>query len=120
MIDGGAVRLPRLVGQGRALEIILTGRKVTAEESIKIGLCEYVVENGKSRDKAEEIAHQIALFPQSCLRADRSSTKRQQGLSVSDGLIHEWKNGLPELCKMRIKGAAQFKNGKGRHGYFNN
>ena len=120
LIDGGTVRLPRLVGQGRALEIILTGRKVPAEECIKIGLCEYVVENGKSRDKAEEIAHQIARFPQSCLRADRRSAIRQHGLSVSEGLIQEWKNSLPELRKGGLDGAAQFKNGKGRHGDFNN
>ena len=120
MIDGGTVRLPRLVGQGRALEISLTGRKVPAEECMKIGLCEYVVENGKSRDKAEEIAHQIARFPQSCLRADRRSAISQHGLSVSGGLIQEWKNSLPELRKGGLDGAAQFRNGKGRHGDFNN
>ena len=119
LIDGGTVRLPRLVGQGRALEIILTGRKVPAEECMKIGLCEYVVENGKSRDKAEEIAHQIARFPQSCLRADRCSTIRQHGLSVSEGLVQEWNNSLPELSKGGIDGAAQFRNGNGRHGVFN-
>ncbi len=120
MIDGGTVRLPRLVGQGRALEIILTGRKVTAEESIRIGLCEYIVEDGKSREKAEEIAHQIAGFPQSCLRADRRSTIGQNGLSVNDGLIQEWQNGLPELRKEGLVGAVKFKNGKGRHGEFLN
>ena len=119
LIDGGTVRLPRLVGQGRALEIILTGRKVPAEECMKIGLCEYVVENGKSRDKAEEIAHQIARFPQSCLHADRCSTIRQHGLSVSEGLVQEWNNSLPELRKGGIDGAAQFRNGKGRLGVFN-
>jgi len=120
LIDGGTVRLPRLVGQGRALEIILTGRKVTAEESIRIGLCEYIVEDGKSREKAEEIAHQIAGFPQSCLRADRRSTIGQNGLSVNDGLIQEWQNGLPELRKEGLVGAVKFKNGKGRHGEFLN
>ena len=119
LIDGGTVRLPRIVGQGRALEIILTGRKVPAEECIKIGLCEYVVENGKSRDKAEELAHQIARFPQSCLRSDRRSVKRQHGLSVNDGLIQEWENGLPELSKDGLEGAVKFRNGKGRHGLFN-
>ena len=91
-------------------EIILTGtQRVPAEECMKIGLCEYVVENGKSRDKAEEIAHQIARFPQSCLRADRRSTISQHGLSVSEGLIQEWKNSLPELRKEGLNGASQFK-----------
>jgi len=116
LIDGGTVRLPRIIGQGRALEIILTGRKVTAEECMKIGLCEYVVENGKSRDKAEEIAHQIASFPQSCLRSDRRSAIRQHGLSVREGLVQEWNNSLHELRRGGIDGAAQFRNGKGRHG----
>ena len=78
-----------------------------------------MVENGKSRDKAEEIAHQIARFPQSCLHADRCSTIRQHGLSVSEGLVQEWNNSLPELRKGGIDGAAQFRNGNGRHGVFN-
>ena len=78
--------------------------------------CEYVVENGKSRDKAEEIAHQIASFPQSCLRSDRRSAIRQHALSLREGLVQEWNNSLPELGKGGIDGAAQFRNGKGRHG----
>ena len=78
-----------------------------------------MVEIGKSRDKAEEIAHQIASFPQSCLRSDRRSAICQHGLSVSEGLVHEWNNSLPELLKSGIDGAAQFRNGKGRHGVFN-
>src|SRR5262249_40735466 len=64
LIDGGTVRLPRIVGQGRALEIILTGRKVPAEECLAIGLCEYVTPKGGARAKAEELAHEIARFPQ--------------------------------------------------------
>ena len=87
---------------------------------MKIGLCEYVVENGKSRDKAEKLAHQISRFPQRCLRADRRSAIRQHGLSLREALIHEWNNSLPELCKGGIGGAAQYRNGKGRHGVFNN
>src|SRR5215211_7696764 len=71
LIDGGTVRLPRLVGQGRALDIILTGRKVAAEEAFRIGACEYVVPDGRARDVAEELAREIARFPQECVRADR-------------------------------------------------
>src|SRR5262249_20090886 len=73
LIDGGTVRLPRIVGQGRALEIILTGRKVPAEECLTIGLCEYLTPKGGARAKAEELARQIAQFPQVCVRADRRS-----------------------------------------------
>lgn len=118
LIDGGTVRLPRLVGQGRALEIILTGRKIPAEECERIGLCEYVVEDGKSREQAEELAHQIARFPQSCLRADRRSVIRQHGLSVRDALMQEWRNGQPQLGSGGLEGAARFRDGLGRHGDF--
>src|SRR2546421_9429820 len=73
LIDGGTVRLPRIVGRGRALDIILTGRKVPVEECLRIGLCERLVPPGKSREVAEALAHEIARFPQACHRADRSS-----------------------------------------------
>src|SRR5262249_58730125 len=71
LIDGVTVRLPRIVGKGRALEIILTGRKVPAEECLNIGLCQYLTETGGAREKAEELAHDIARFPQGCVRARR-------------------------------------------------
>ena len=76
LIDGGTVRLPRLVGQGKALEIIMTGRKVTAEESYRIGLAEKVVPHGKAREAAEAMAQEIARFPQACMRSDRLSVYR--------------------------------------------
>ncbi len=118
LVDGGTVRLPRLVGQGRALEIILTGRKVPAEECLRIGLCEYVVANGTAREAAEEIAHQIARFPQVCARADRRSAIRSHGLDMRDALIQEWYNGRPALVAEGIAGATRFKDGLGRHGDF--
>jgi enoyl-CoA hydratase len=116
LIDGGTVRLPRIVGEGRAREIILTGRKVTATEAERIGLCEYVVESGGARAKAEELARQIAAFPQECVRADLYSTKRQSGLSVREGLIQEWESSFPVLAAEGISGAGRFRDGAGRHG----
>ncbi|GJL90026.1 MAG: enoyl-CoA hydratase [Minwuia thermotolerans] len=118
LIDGGTVRLPRLVGQGRAMEIILTGRKVPSEECMRIGLCEHVVADGTSRQKAEELAQQIARFPQNCMRADRRSAIRQHGLSVREGLAQEWQNSRAELAREGITGAARFRDGKGRGGDF--
>jgi enoyl-CoA hydratase len=118
LIDGGTVRLPRIVGQGRALEIILTGRKVPAEECLDIGLCEYVVADGQSRRRAEDLARDIARFPQTCVRADRRSAIRQQGLPLREALIQEWHNGREALVKDGIEGAARFKEGLGRHGDF--
>lgn len=116
LIDGGTVRLPRLVGEGRALDLILTGRQVMAEECARIGLCEYVVAEGNSRAKAEELAHQIAAFPQLCMRADRRSVKAQHGLSVRDALVGEWYNSRPVLEAEGIEGAGRFSSGEGRHG----
>jgi enoyl-CoA hydratase len=118
LIDGGTVRLPRIVGQGRALEIILTGRKVPAEECLAIGLCEYVTPKGGARQKAEELAHEIARFPQVCVRADRRSAIKSHGLSVRDALIQEWYNGRQALIEDGVAGATRFKDGLGRHGDF--
>ena len=120
LIDGGTVRLPRIVGQGRALEITLTGRKVKADECLNIGLCEYVVEDGTSRKKAEEIAKTIAKFPQECVKADRKSILNQNNLSLKEGLFFEWNNSMQNeiLYKEGIKGAGRFSKGHGRHGSF--
>jgi enoyl-CoA hydratase/carnithine racemase len=118
LIDGGTVRLPRLVGQGRALDLILTGRQVMADECARIGLCEHVVEDGRSRTHAEELAHRIAAFPQLCMRADRRSVIAQHGLSVRDALVQEWHNSRPVLEAGGIEGAGRFASGAGRHGAF--
>ena len=119
LIDGGTVRLPRLVGEGRAMEIILTGRKVPADECHRIGLCEYVVAPGEARRKAEELAKEIARFPQRCVRADRHSVIAQHGLPVHDALVQEWEGGKPVLAQEGLAGAARFSAGAGRHGDFN-
>jgi enoyl-CoA hydratase len=116
--DGGTVRLPRLVGQGRALEIIMTGRKVDAEECLRIGLCERVVPKGQARRAAEELAQEIAQFPQICVRADRRAVYLQHGLPESTALELEWTNCSGVFKAGGAAGAAMFSNGVGRHGKF--
>jgi enoyl-CoA hydratase len=118
LIDGGTVRLPRLIGEGRAMDLILTGRKVEAAECLAIGLCEYVVPDGQARAKAEELAHAIAHFPQSCMNADRRSARAQHGLPLREALGREWRNSKPELARGGIAGAGRFTGGQGRHGSF--
>ena len=115
LIDGGTVRLPRLVGEGRAMDLILTGRRVDAEEALRIGLCEYVVPEGKAREKAEELAHDISRLPHNCMIADRRSVRAQHGLSQRDAMRQEWKNSKSEVTK-GIEGAMRFASGKGRGG----
>lgn len=118
LIDGGTVRLPRLIGTGRAMEIILTGRKVPAEEALRIGCCEQVVPDGTSRAAAEAMAHEIARYPQACMRADRRSVRMQQGRSEREAMQYEWYNGIPAFAEEGAAGAARFASGKGRHGNF--
>lgn len=116
LIDGGTVRLPRLVGEGRAMDLILTGRRVDAEEALRIGLCEYLVPDGQARDKAEEIAHSLTHFPQSCMNSDRLSVRQQEGLPERDALRQEWKLSKNEVLKCGVRGAKRFSEGKGRGG----
>jgi enoyl-CoA hydratase len=114
--DGGTVRLPRLVGQGRALEIIMTGRKVEAEECLRIGLCERLAPYGQAREVAEQLAQEIAVHPQICLRADRRSVYMQHGMSVGLALEKEWNNCAGVFKAEGAAGVAQFTSGVGRHG----
>jgi enoyl-CoA hydratase len=118
LIDGGTVRLPRLVGMGRAQEIVLTGRKVPADECLAIGLCEKVVPTGQARQAAEGMAREIARFPQACARADRRSLYAQQGLPERQALMQEWYNGIDVIQSEGADGAARFAGGVGRHGDF--
>ncbi|NOC93390.1 crotonase/enoyl-CoA hydratase family protein [Ruegeria sp. HKCCD6604] len=120
LMDGGSVRLPRLVGQGKALEIALTGRKVEAEECYRIGLAEKVVPHGTARKAAEDMAHDIARFPQEAVRADRRSIIETRGMPVRDALKVEWANGLDAIRREGTAGAARFRDGAGRHGDFSN
>lgn len=116
LIDGGTVRLPRLVGMGRALDLILTGRKVEAREALAIGLCERVVADGDVRAAAEDYARDIARFPQICLRADRASVHRQYGLSLRAAMRDEFSHGIAAFEAEGRVGAVRFVEGKGRHG----
>ena len=118
LIDGGTVRLPRIVGRGRALDLILTGRKVDAQEALRINLCEQVVPDGQSRQRAESLAQEIARFPQACMRADRRSVYLQEGASLREAMRSEWLNGVPALAAEGRAGAARFASGKGRSGNF--
>ncbi|MGE0749213.1 MAG: crotonase/enoyl-CoA hydratase family protein [Variibacter sp.] len=118
LLDGGAVRLPRLVGQGRALEIIMTGRKVPAEEALRIGMCEKVVPHGGAREAAEEMAREIARFPQAAVRADRRTVHESHGLTLREAMRLEWANGVEAHHREGAAGAGRFASGLGRHGDF--
>ncbi|MCZ0737075.1 crotonase/enoyl-CoA hydratase family protein [Phreatobacter sp. AB_2022a] len=120
LIDGGTVRLPRIVGQGRALDLILTGRKVEADEALRIGLADRVVPKGTAREAAEALAHEIARFPQGCMRADRASTYAQWDMPIADALRNEWRISAPMVAAEGVAGAGRFAAGKGRGGDFGN
>lgn len=120
LLDGGTVRLPRLVGQGKALEITMTGRKVPAEECYRIGLCEKVVPDGKAVTAALEMAHEICRFPEEAMLADRRSIIENSGDTIAGGLRREWANGLDSAINQGTTGAGRFASGKGRSGDFGN
>jgi enoyl-CoA hydratase len=115
LIDGGTVRLPRLIGHSRAMDMILTGRAVGAEEALAIGLANRLVPKGSARQAAEDLAAELALSPQGCLRADRLSALRQWGHTEADAMDFEF-GSLSRVAAESIAGARRFADGAGRHG----
>ena len=118
LIDGGTVRLPRIVGMGRALDLILTGRPVGADEALAMGLVNRVVPCGGALQAALRLAHELAAFPQQCLLADRASAYAQWDLPLAEALRHEGVQGVPMVAAEGAAGAARFAGGAGRHGQF--
>jgi enoyl-CoA hydratase len=119
LIDGGTVRLPRIIGQGRALDLILTGRPVHAEEALQMGLVNRLTQPGQARAVAEALALEIAGFPQRCMLADRASAYGQWQLPLDEALRAEFRGGMAVVQSGETRaGAQRFRDGAGRHGEF--
>jgi len=119
LVDLGTIRLPRLIGEGRAMELILTGRPVTAEEALAIGLVTKVVKDGEALDSALELARSLCAFPQSAMRNDRLSVLEHYELSEADAISNEIKHGKATIASGEtLAGSTRFSGGAGRHGSF--
>jgi enoyl-CoA hydratase len=119
LLDGGTIRLPRLIGMGRALDLILTGRAVGADEALQIGLANRIVANGRARAEAEALAAEIARFPQLCMRSDRLSAYEQWDLPLDRALYSEYEHGIRTIQSGETReGAKRFASGRGRGGRF--
>lgn len=118
LIDGGTVRLPRLVGLGHAMDMILTGRGVPADEALRMGLVNRIVPKGSAREEAIALAHQLSKFPQFCMNSDRLSAYEQFGMSLDDAILNEFHHGREALKHGTREGATRFAEGKGRGGDF--
>ncbi|MCA9913780.1 MAG: crotonase/enoyl-CoA hydratase family protein [Anaerolineae bacterium] len=118
LIDGGTVRLPRLIGLSHAMDLILTGRPVDAQEALRMGLANRVVPHGHARRAAEELAAQLAQFPQTCMRNDRRSVYESYERTFGEAMRYEFEIGMQSLQEDGLNGAARFAGGAGRHGSF--
>lgn len=119
LVDGGTVRLPRLIGLGHAMDMILTGRPVTVEEALIMGLINRVAEKGKARAEAVKLAMELTKFPQICMNSDRLSAYEQFGMELDEAIGNECDRGMNALKYESQSGAARFASGKGRGGNFN-
>ncbi len=119
LVDGGTLRLPRLIGHSHAMDMILTGRGVSGEEALRMGLANRLVEPGQARDAAVALAKELAVFPQRCLRSDRLSAYEQWSLDLDGALANEFRRGREVIESGETReGAARFASGAGRHGSF--
>lgn len=118
LIDGGTVRLPRLIGASNAMDMILTGRPGGAEEALRIGLANRVVPPGQALAAAQDLARQLAMFPQTCMRHDLLSVLEQEGLTEQDALAGEYAHRVVSVTSETVTGATRFARGVGRHGTF--
>ena len=119
LVDGGTVRLPRLIGHSRAMDLILTGRPVLADEALSMGLANRVVPDGEVLGSALALAEQLIAYPQYCMRSDRLSAYEQWDLSYEEAMVNEFKRGIVVIeSRETVEGAQRFASGKGRHGNF--
>jgi enoyl-CoA hydratase len=119
LVDGGTIRLPRLIGHSHAMDMILTGRGVSGDEALRIGLANRITEPGAALEGALELAHQLAAFPQACLRSDRLSAYEQWSLDLPVALTNEYRRGRQVIDSGETReGATRFARGAGRHGAF--
>ncbi len=119
LVDGGTIRLPRLIGMSNALDLILTGRGVSGDEALRMGLVNRLVEKGRALEGAKELARQIAAFPQRCMRSDRMSAYENWTLPLPEALANEYRHGIATIQSGETReGAQRFASGVGRHGKF--